>query len=81
MRDPKTHAKVLALRWKAVGGAVNLATLRGDFTARNRLMHLQQRVIDVMDLHEGKTGWAYTPLGGRNLSFWTCTDIDTREES
>ena len=79
MRDPKTHAKVLVLRWRAVGRALNRATLRGDFIARGRLGNLQQRVIEAIDLHETKTGCVYTPTCGRNPGFWTCTYIDTEE--
>jgi len=79
MRDPKAHAKVLALRWGAVGRAWNLATHRSDFIARTRLMHLHQRVVEVVNLHKGKTGWRYTPPSGRHPGFWDYTEIDTEE--
>lgn len=79
MRDPKTHAKVLALRWKAVGRALNLASLRDDFFARRRLTRLHRRVTAAMDHHRDKTGWGYVPPTRRSSGFWTYTETDTEE--
>lgn len=57
MRDPKTHAKVLAVRRRAVGRAVKQAHHK---THRwNRLRSLQRRVRTRLGQHTQDTAWSY----------------------
>lgn len=82
MRDPKTHAKVLALRWEEVGQAVTIASLRDDFLPRERLVHLRDRIHRANHAHRKATGWDYH--SSANPPFWVHNNEiipDTEEEA
>lgn len=76
MRDPKTHAKVLAMRFR------ELAELYGH-VADDRsagINRLQERLRAAIEQHEDDTGWFYAMHGEPH---WEHTEIipDTEEEA
>ena len=63
MRDPKTHAKVLAKRWDAVCDAqLQLRDKFGtDLKRWRKLSRLRDRVHRAEHAHRTATKWRYTP--------------------
>lgn len=59
MRDPKTHAKVLALRFR------KLLKLYGYVPADRpaRINQLDERLRSAIEQHEYDTGWFYSMYG------------------
>ena len=81
MRDPKTHAKVLAVRRRATGRAVKQAHYR---THRwGRLMVLKRRLKATQKRHARATGWSYEWLTTGEGLWRHGTEIipDTEEEA
>lgn len=56
MRDPKTHAKVLALRWNRMYDEE--PSTEGE-ERRSRLLILRERVAGAVGDHQDRTGWLY----------------------
>ena len=76
MRDPKTHAKVLALRVRKLSGIYG--PIPDGRPARIKRLYRQLRM--AIDEHEAATGWFYAIHGAPR---WMHTEIipDTEEEA
>lgn len=83
MRDPKAHAKVLALREDAVHRARTAARFQGlpRFARWDRLTELLGLIAGTRDDHRHSTGWEY--LIWTTPPSWQHTTIipDTEEQS
>ena len=79
MRDPKTHAKHLALRQEAVQEALNAAPVGSQ--RWSRLVVLDSQIGHKRGTHEYGTGWIY--LLWASPPFWRHTTIipDIEEEA
>lgn len=82
MRDPKTHAKVLAERSQAVERAWRDAFDKHDRPRRIRIGRLITRLEKMSDLHYISTGWRYI-IEGYGTAYWQHTEVipDTEEEA
>ena len=61
MRDPKTHAKVLAKRWDAVCDAQLQAKFETSLMRWRRLARLGDRIHRAGHAHRTSTKWIYDP--------------------
>ena len=79
MRDPKTHAKVLALREDTVGNALDASTPFSDREAR--LGALYDRLLELHNPVHGFRRWLYDPHTAPPS--WRHTEVipDTKEEA
>lgn len=73
MRDPKTHAKVLALRLRAVSEATDDAWRAGDYDRWEQLRSLRDRIESAETDHVDSARWFYDL--GRDLPVWRCSTI------
>lgn len=78
MRDPKTHAKVLALRWETLWRGVRE---EDDQPRKERLIKLRSRATGAMGDHQDRTGWIYAPWHKPPQWQYTETIPDTEETS
>ena len=78
MRDPKTHAKVLALRWEALW-----RTIQGEAgpDRLERLLVLSSRINGLIEDHQERTGWVYAVMPSPPRWQYAETIIDTEEEA
>lgn len=81
MRDPKTHAKVLAQRGNTVLGALVAVHGSGGSDREERFEDLLGRIENDRRDWQRRTGWYYDHLS--NPPSWRHTEIipDTEEES
>lgn len=72
MRDPKAHAKVLALRWWAVADAqLQLRDKFGiDLKRWRRLARLRDLIHRVENAHRKATKWDYYYYTSANSPYW-----------
>ena len=82
MRDPKTHAKVLAKREHALDRAAWDARHAGDGGRAVRIFALLVRVQRDIEIWRDRTGWVYSPWHDLE-PHWTHITIipDTEEEA
>ena len=76
MRDPKTHAKVLARRFRKLSDLYG--SIPDDRPAR--INQLNERLRSALEQHEDDTGWFYAMHGEPH---WQHTEIipDTEEDA
>ena len=81
MRDPKTHAKVLAKRRRAVVDERIAAMSSGDERRQRRLAQLYDILAYVQTWEGDRVRWDYDPYG--RSPCWHRTEIipDTDEET
>lgn len=81
MRDPKTHAKVLAKREHAIHLARLAAYRSGDSAREERLVDLLGRTQQELDDWHKRTGWSYVHWA--NPPYWRYVVLipDTEEDT